>query len=93
MPALPRHSSVRLPALIDLGGRAVNAAIIMDVDDSLPRARRDLTQELAREDLDPYSVAELEARIVALEAEIARTRARLEYAVNHRASADALFRR
>lgn len=65
----------------------------MDADDSLPRARRDLTADLAREDLDPYSVAELEARIAALEAEIARVRGKIERAVNHRASADALFRR
>jgi uncharacterized small protein (DUF1192 family) len=65
----------------------------MEADDSLPRARRDLTAELAREDLDPYSVAELEARIAALEAEVARAKRKIEHAVNHRASADALFRR
>ena len=38
-------------------------------------------------------LAELEARIVALEGEIARCRAKIEGAVNHRASADALFKR
>jgi uncharacterized small protein (DUF1192 family) len=65
----------------------------MEADDSLPRARRDLTTELAREDLDPYSVAELEARIAALEAEVTRAKRKIEHAVNHRASADALFRR
>jgi uncharacterized small protein (DUF1192 family) len=48
---------------------------------------------LARQDLDPLSVAELEARIIALEAEISRTRERTQRAVNHRATADALFRR
>lgn len=48
---------------------------------------------LLRQDLDPLSVAELDARIAALEAEIDRTRGKKERAVNHRASADGLFRR
>lgn len=65
----------------------------MEADDSLPTARRDLVAELARQDLDPFSVDELQARVVSLEAEIARTKRKIEYAVNHRASADALFRR
>ncbi|MGK6318123.1 DUF1192 domain-containing protein [Sphingomonas sp. DT-204] len=65
----------------------------MDVDDSLPRKSRDLVAELARQDLDPFSVEELAERIAALEAEIARAKQRIERAVNHRASADALFRR
>ena len=63
------------------------------MDDHLPVRSTDLVTQLARQDLDPLSVEELEARIGALEAEIARARKRLEYAVNHRASADALFRR
>ena len=65
----------------------------MDVDDSLPRKSRDLVAELARQDLDPFSVEELQERIAALEAEIARSKQRIERAVNHRASADALFKR
>jgi len=65
----------------------------MDADDSLHHPRRDLVGELARQDLDPFSVDELNARIAALEAEIARSRARIEHAASHRASADALFRR
>lgn len=64
----------------------------MEADDSLPRRSRDLVAELARQDLDPLSVAELTERIAALEAEIARTRQRIERAVNHRASVDALFK-
>ena len=48
---------------------------------------------LARQDLDPLSVTELEARIAALEVEIERTRGKKERAVNHRASADGLFKR
>lgn len=63
----------------------------MDADD-LPRRARDLVAELARQDLDPLSVEELRERIAALEAEISRARHRIERAVNHRASADSLFK-
>lgn len=63
----------------------------MDGDD-LPRRTRDLLTEMGRQDLDPLSVDELKARVVALEAEIARTRSKIEGAVNHRASAEGLFR-
>ena len=64
----------------------------MDLEDALPRPG-DLLAQLVRQDLDPLSVAELEARITALEGEIARCRQRIERAVNHRASADQLFKR
>jgi uncharacterized small protein (DUF1192 family) len=47
---------------------------------------------LVKQDLDPLSVDELHARIEILESEIVRTRQKIEGAVNHRASADALFR-
>ncbi|MDQ2892813.1 MAG: DUF1192 domain-containing protein [Pseudomonadota bacterium] len=63
----------------------------MEVDDA-PSRPNDALTELIRQDLDPLSVAELEARITALEAEIARSRQKIERAVNHRASADQLFR-
>jgi uncharacterized small protein (DUF1192 family) len=63
----------------------------MDLDD-VPK-RDDVLAQLLRQDLDPLSVAELEARVAALEGEIARCRHRMDYAVKHRASADALFRR
>lgn len=63
----------------------------MDLDDAPSRPNDALTQ-LIRQDLDPLSVAELEARITALEGEIARTRQKIEHAVNHRAIADQLFR-
>ncbi len=63
----------------------------MEADD-LPRRARDLVAELARQDLDPLSVEELHARIAALEAEISRVRQRIERAVNHRSSAEALFK-
>jgi uncharacterized small protein (DUF1192 family) len=65
----------------------------MDMDDHPPIRADDPLGQLSRQDLDPLSVDELEARIVALEAEIARTRARLDRAGDDRASADALFKR
>lgn len=66
----------------------------MDFDDASPRARPgDLAAQLAREDLDPLSVAELEQRIILLTAEIERTRAKRDYSVNHKASAEALFKK
>jgi uncharacterized small protein (DUF1192 family) len=78
--------------LIDLAPRPVNVRHV-DLDDILgPRPDDPLTALIAQ-DLDRLSVAELEARVKALEAEIARTRRKIDGAVTHRASADALFRR
>jgi uncharacterized small protein (DUF1192 family) len=65
----------------------------MDLDEILPKRGGDPLAELTRQDLDPLSVAELEARIAALEGEIERTRGKMQRAVNHRASADELFKR
>ncbi len=71
--------------------REVNA---MDTDDIAPPPRAgDLMVLLGKQDLDPLSVAELDARLAALESEIARTKEKREKAVNHRASADAIFKR
>ncbi|MCU6455747.1 DUF1192 domain-containing protein [Sphingomonas sp. A2-49] len=64
----------------------------MELDDA-PSRPDDALTELLRQDLDPLSVAELDARIAALEGEIARSRSAMARAVSHRASADALFRR
>ncbi|RZM18303.1 MAG: DUF1192 domain-containing protein [Sphingomonas sp.] len=64
----------------------------MELDDA-PSRPNDALDALIRQDLDPLSVAELEARITVLEGEIARSRIKLERAVNHRASADQLFKR
>ncbi len=64
----------------------------MDLDDALPRPG-DLLTQLVRQDLDPLSVAELEERIAALEGEIARCRQKIQRAVNHKASAESLFKR
>lgn len=65
----------------------------MDMEDLLPKSPGDPLALLMRQDLDPLSVDELHARIAALEGEIARCRARIDYAVNHRATAEGLFRR
>ncbi len=62
-------------------------------DELLPARPDDPLRLLARQDLDPLSVAELDARIAALEAEIARTRAKREGASRFRAAADQLFRK
>ena len=66
----------------------------MDMDDILPPPRKDtpLAQVLA-EDLDRLSLAELDARMAALEAEVARTRAKREGAGKFRSAADELFKR
>ena len=65
----------------------------MDADENLPRRKDDLVAQLAKQDLDPFSVDELEERIALLEAEIERSRMKMQRAVNHRASANALFKR
>ncbi|MBA2936378.1 DUF1192 domain-containing protein [Sphingomonas sp. CGMCC 1.13654] len=65
----------------------------MSPEDDLPRRADDPVAALARQDLDPLSVEELTARVTALETEIARTRRKIEGAVNHRATADSLFKR
>ena len=65
----------------------------MDLDDILPKRPDDPLVQLARQDLDPMSVEELTARIAILEAEIGRAKSKIEKSVNHRASADALFKR
>lgn len=65
----------------------------MDMDDYSPKRADDPLLLLSRQDLDPLSVEELAERIAVLEAEILRTRERVERSVNHRASAEALFRK
>jgi uncharacterized small protein (DUF1192 family) len=65
----------------------------MDADDLLPKRSDDPLAQLLKQDLDPFSVDELVARVAALESEISRIRGKIEGAVNHRATADALFKR
>lgn len=66
----------------------------MDLDELMPRRNADdPLSALRREDLDRLSLDELKQRIAVLEAEVDRTRAKLNAASTFRSAADALFRR
>jgi len=65
----------------------------MDLDELFPSKPDDPLTLLIRQDLDPLAVEELEGRIAILEGEIARVRAKIEAAVQFRASADAIFKK
>ena len=65
----------------------------MDLDELFPSKPDDPLTQLTKQDLDPLSVEELEARIATLEGEIARVRAKMDAAVKFRASADEIFRK
>ena len=79
-------------ALVDRSAAPVNFSR-MDLDELFPGKPDDPLVQLTRQDLDPLSVEELHARISVLESEIARAKARIDAAVNFRASADAIFKR
>lgn len=64
----------------------------MDWDELLPNKPDEPLVLLGKQDLDPLSVDELHARIAALEAEIARVKAKLESSVNFRETAEGLFK-
>jgi len=65
----------------------------MDLEELFPDKPDDPLTLLTKQDLDPLSVEELEARIALLEAEIARVKAKLQASVSFRASADELFKK
>ena len=65
----------------------------MDLDELFPGKPDDPLKQLTRQDLDPLSVDELHERIAVLEGEIVRVRAKIEASVNHRASAEQLFKK
>ena len=65
----------------------------MDMDDDLPKRADDPLRLLRLQDLAPLSTDELHQRVKVLEAEIARTKMKIEQSVNHKASAEALFRK
>lgn len=65
----------------------------MDLDELFAKNPADPLVQVTRQDLDPFSVEELEARQRILEGEIARIQEKLNSAVKVRASADALFRK
>jgi len=64
----------------------------MEPDETVASGTDPLSRAV-RQDLDPLSIAELEARIATLEAEIVRSRAKIAAMQSHRASADAVFKR
>lgn len=64
---------------------------IQDDNDPLARQNAGPLHGLVREDLDPYSVEDLEARIETLQGEISRATTALERKKNRRSAADALF--
>lgn len=65
----------------------------MDMDDFVPKRANDPLSALTKQDLDPLSVDELHERVALLESEITRTRKKIDQSVNHKASAEALFRK
>jgi uncharacterized small protein (DUF1192 family) len=65
----------------------------MDLDELFPSKPGDPLVLLVKQDLDPLSVEELNERIETLEGEIARVKAKIASAVNHRASAEDLFKK
>ena len=65
----------------------------MDLEELFPSKPGDPLVLLTKQDLDPLSVEELHERIETLDGEIARVKAKIEAAVNHRASAEDLFRK
>lgn len=65
----------------------------MDMDEIFARKPSDPLVLMTRQDLDPFSVEELHERLEILALETARVKQKLEGAVNHRASADSLFKR
>jgi uncharacterized small protein (DUF1192 family) len=65
----------------------------MDLDDLFPSKPDDPLVALGRQDLDPLSVDELNERIAALRAEIARVEAHMAQAAVHRSAAEELFKK
>ncbi len=65
----------------------------MDLEDLFPSKPGHPLTELAKQDLDPMSVEELEARIEALKAEIARVEAHIGRVQAHRSAAEELFKK
>jgi uncharacterized small protein (DUF1192 family) len=82
----------QLKLLIDTSGLTVNYCA-MDDSDNLPLRGNDPLTQLTRQDLDPLSLDELDARISALQGEISRCEAKKKTASSHMKAADALFKR
>jgi uncharacterized small protein (DUF1192 family) len=65
----------------------------VDLEDLFPSKPDDPLVALARQDLDPMSIEELQERIEALKAEIARVEAHMAAATKHRSAAEELFKK
>ena len=65
----------------------------MDLDDLFPDKPKDPLTELGKQDLDPISIEELNARIAALKEEIVRVEAHIDRVTRHRSAAEELFKR
>ena len=65
----------------------------MDLDDLFPSKPDDPLVALAKQDLDPMSVEELQARIEALKVEISRVEAHMKRVETHRSAAEELFKK
>lgn len=65
----------------------------MDLDDLFPSKPGDPLTELSKQDLDPMSIEELQARIGTLKAEIARIEDHMQRVEVHRSAAEELFKK
>lgn len=65
----------------------------MDLDDLFPSKPEDPLVALARQDLDPMSMEELNARIETLRVEIARVENHMKRVQDHRSAAEELFKK
>ncbi|WP_028969293.1 DUF1192 domain-containing protein [Sphingomonas sp. URHD0057] len=65
----------------------------MDLEELFPSKPDDPLVALARQDLDPISIEELNERIAALKTEIERVEAHIEAVNKHRSAAEELFKK
>jgi uncharacterized small protein (DUF1192 family) len=65
----------------------------MDLEELFPSKPDDPLVALAKQDLDPISIDELQERIELLRAEIARVEAHVERVRTHRSAAEELFKK
>jgi uncharacterized small protein (DUF1192 family) len=65
----------------------------MDEDDFFSSRPQDPLTLLAKQDLGPLSIDELQARIAALKEEITRVEQHMADATRHRSAADELFKK